>query len=117
VLLGVSRSGKTPTCLYLALHYGIYAANYPLTEEDLDRRTAARPGTATTRAKLFGLTIEPSRLQQIRQARRPDSRYASAQQVQLRAARSRAACTPALACRTPMPRIARSRRSPAEFCS
>lgn len=87
VLLGVSRSGKTPTCLYLALQYGIYAANFPLMEDDLEHEQlpeAVRPHAR----KLFGLTIEASRLQQIRQVRRPESRYASAQQVQyeLRAA-------------------------------
>jgi len=87
VLLGVSRSGKTPTCLYLALQYGIYAANYPLMEEDLELGElpdAVRPYAR----KLFGLTIEAARLQQIREVRRPASRYASAQQVQyeLRAA-------------------------------
>ena len=87
VLIGVSRSGKTPTCLYLALHYGIYAANFPLTEEDLDSGQLPAPVRNYT-AKLFGLTIEAVRLQQIRQARRPDSRYSSAQQVnfELRAA-------------------------------
>jgi [pyruvate, water dikinase]-phosphate phosphotransferase / [pyruvate, water dikinase] kinase len=87
VLIGVSRSGKTPTCLYLALQYGIYAANYPLTEDDLEDPELPkilRPHAS----KLFGLTIEPDRLQQIRAVRRPDSRYASPQQVQyeLRAA-------------------------------
>lgn len=79
ILLGVSRSGKTPTCVYMALQYGAFAANYPLTEEDLDGRrlpAAVQP----YRVKLFGLTIEPERLRQIRQERRPDSRYASAQQ-------------------------------------
>ena len=87
VLIGVSRSGKTPTCLYLALQYGIYAANYPLTEEDLE--SPQLPGVLRQyKTKLFGLTIEAARLQQIREVRRPDSRYASAQQVQyeLRAA-------------------------------
>ena len=87
VLVGVSRSGKTPTCLYLAMQYGIYAANRPLTDEDLEagQLPAAVRGHAH---KLFGLTIDPVRLQQIRNVRRPDSRYASAQQVQfeLRAA-------------------------------
>jgi hypothetical protein len=79
LLIGVSRSGKTPTCLYLALHYGILAANYPLTEGDLD--TNRLPETlAPYRDKLFGLTIDPGRLQQIRTERRPNSRYASAEQ-------------------------------------
>jgi len=79
ILLGVSRSGKTPTCVYMALQYATCAANYPLTDEDLDgsRLPAA---VEPYRSKLFGLTIQPDRLQQIRQERRPDSRYASPQQ-------------------------------------
>jgi regulator of PEP synthase PpsR (kinase-PPPase family) len=87
ILIGVSRTGKTPTCLYLALQYGIYAANYPLTDEDLESPQLPAP-LRQHQPKLFGLTIEAKRLQQIREARRPDSRYASAQQVQyeLRAA-------------------------------
>lgn len=75
ILVGVSRAGKTPTCVYLALHHGVRAANYPLTEEDLDSDRLPmklRPH----RSKLFGLTIDPVRLQQIRQERRPNSRYA-----------------------------------------
>ena len=75
ILVGVSRAGKTPTCVYLALHYGICAANYPLTEEDLEN-DALPPRLRPYRNKLFGLTIDPVRLQQIRQQRRPDSRYA-----------------------------------------
>lgn len=75
VLVAVSRAGKTPTCVYLALHYGIAAANYPLTDEDLEHdRLPAR--LRNYRQKLFGLTIDPVRLQQIRQERRPNSRYA-----------------------------------------
>ena len=80
ILVGLSRSGKTPTCLYLALQYGVYAANYPLTEEDLagDGLPAAiRP----YRAKLFGLTISGERLREIRQVRKPDSRYSSRDQI------------------------------------
>jgi [pyruvate, water dikinase]-phosphate phosphotransferase / [pyruvate, water dikinase] kinase len=80
ILVGVSRSGKTPTCLYMALQYGIFAANYPLTDEDLE--SAKLPAAlAKYLARLYGLTIRPDRLQQIRHERRPDSRYASAQQV------------------------------------
>ena len=76
VLVAVSRAGKTPTCIYLALHYGIRAANYPLTEEDLESdQLPAR--LRPYRNKLFGLTIDPERLQQIRQERRANSRYAS----------------------------------------
>ena len=79
VLIGVSRSGKTPTCLYMALQYGVFAANYPLTEDDLE--AGKLPAVLMPHAKrLYGLTIRPDRLQQIRNERRPDSKYASAQQ-------------------------------------
>lgn len=81
VLLGVSRSGKTPTCLYMALQYGVKAANYPLTEEDLGD-TRLPEAVRDIKDKLFGLTIDPDRLQQIREARRPGSRYASRRQCQ-----------------------------------
>jgi regulator of PEP synthase PpsR (kinase-PPPase family) len=74
ILVGVSRAGKTPTCVYLALHYGIRAANYPLTDDDLDSDRLP-PKLQSYRRKLFGLTIDPERLQQIRQERRPNSRY------------------------------------------
>ena len=87
ILIGVSRSGKTPTCLYLALQYGAYAANYPLVDDDLDSRQLPAV-VAPHRDKLFGLTIEPERLHQIREERRPGSRYASIAQCtyELRAA-------------------------------
>lgn len=81
IVLGVSRSGKTPTCLYLALTFGIRAANVPLTEETLATGLLP-PGLETHRAKLFGLTIDASRLQAIRAERRPDSSYASLQTCQ-----------------------------------
>lgn len=76
ILVGVSRSGKTPTCLYLALQYGVKAANYPLTPEDLDNPHLPKI-LLPYRNKLFGLTIDPSRLHFIRSERRPDSKYAS----------------------------------------
>lgn len=79
VLVGVSRSGKTPTCLYLALHFGLKAANYPLTEEDLEKPRLP-DFLRQHKAKLFGLTIDAERLAAIRQTRRPDSRYASLKQ-------------------------------------
>lgn len=81
ILLGVSRSGKTPTCLYLALQYGVNAANYPLTEDDLAELTLPAR-VMPFRDKLFGLTIRPERLHQIRSERRPNSRYASLRQCQ-----------------------------------
>ncbi|HET6654705.1 MAG TPA: pyruvate, water dikinase regulatory protein [Gammaproteobacteria bacterium] len=80
VLIGVSRSGKTPTSLYLALQFGIYAANYPLTEEELGHETLPQ-SLLDHKNKLYGLSIDPARLRQIRNERRPDSRYASEQQV------------------------------------
>jgi hypothetical protein len=76
VLLGVSRSGKTPTCLYMAMSFGIRAANYPLTEEDLaELRLPAE--LEVCRDRLHGLSIDPRRLHDIREERRPGSRYAS----------------------------------------
>lgn len=76
VLVGVSRCGKTPTSLYLAMQFGLKAANFPLIPEDFERRQL--PGTLEKhRDKLFGLTIQPERLAQIREERRPGSRYAS----------------------------------------
>jgi hypothetical protein len=76
VLVGVSRTGKTPTCLYLAMQHGLRAANYPLTPEDL--MASALPKSLTAyRSKLFGLTLEPERLAAIRAARKPGSRYAA----------------------------------------
>ncbi|WP_444931277.1 pyruvate, water dikinase regulatory protein [Microbulbifer sp. SSSA002] len=81
ILLGVSRSGKTPTCLYLALQFGLRAANYPITEEDMDSTTLPKI-LRPFRNKLFGLTIEPERLMQIRQERRANSRYASKAQCE-----------------------------------
>jgi len=87
ILLGVSRSGKTPTCLYLALQYGVFAANYPLDEDDFES-DGLPPAIAPYREKLYGLTISPERLRAIRQERRPTGRYSSPQQVgfELRAA-------------------------------
>ena len=79
ILIGVSRSGKTPTCLYLALHFGIKAANYPLTPDDLERGDLPAK-LAAFRSKMFALTIDPQRLQQVRQNRKPGSRYATIEQ-------------------------------------
>ncbi|MEY4562824.1 MAG: hypothetical protein RLZZ618_2101 [Pseudomonadota bacterium] len=76
ILVGVSRSGKTPTSLYLAMQHGIKAANYPLIPEDFDRRSIPVP-LAPHKAKCFGLTIAPERLAEIRNERRPNSRYSS----------------------------------------
>ena len=76
ILVGVSRCGKTPTSLYLALQFGIRAANFPLTPDDFaDRRLpdSVRPW----RDRLFGLTINAERLHHIRSERRPNSKYAS----------------------------------------
>lgn len=79
ILIGVSRSGKTPTCLYLALQFGICAANYPITEDDLDDLILPK-SLKPFKSKLFGLIIDAERLSAIRKERKPDSRYSSIQQ-------------------------------------
>jgi regulator of PEP synthase PpsR (kinase-PPPase family) len=76
ILVGVSRSGKTPTSLYLAMQHGIKAANYPLIPEDFERNKLPTSLSAY-KAKCFGLTIDPQRLAQIRNERRPGSKYAA----------------------------------------
>lgn len=79
ILVGVSRCGKTPTSLYLAMQYGVKAANFPLIPEDFER--GGLPNTVLPyRSKLFGLTIQPERLTEVRHERRPDSKYASLEQ-------------------------------------
>jgi len=76
ILVGVSRCGKTPTCLYLAMQYAIRAANFPLTEDDFMLGRLPEP-LREHRERLFGLTIAPDRLHRIREERRPGSDYAS----------------------------------------
>jgi len=82
ILVGVSRSGKTPTTLYLAMQHGLKAANYPLIPEDFERRQLP-PALVPFKKKIFGLTISPERLSEIRSERRPDSRYASLQNCRM----------------------------------
>ena len=82
ILIGVSRCGKTPSCLYLALQFGLLAANYPFTEEDLHDLRLPK-SLQPHKNKLFGLTIDHERLHQIRSERRPGSHYASMQQCKL----------------------------------
>ena len=78
ILVGVSRSGKTPTSLYLAMQYGLKVANYPLIPEDFER--GQLPASLIPyKHKLFGLTIQPERLAEVRNERRPNSKYASLQ--------------------------------------
>jgi len=81
ILVGVSRSGKTPTCLYLALHYGVFAANFPLTPDELGRE-ALPAALAAWQPRLYGLTIDAARLRAIRGQRRPGSDYASARRCE-----------------------------------
>ena len=76
ILIGVSRCGKTPSCLYMALQFGVFAANYPLTDDvltDCILPEVLRP----YKHKLFGLTIDPQRLSNIREERRPNTQYSS----------------------------------------
>lgn len=89
VVIGVSRSGKTPTCLYLALTFGVYAANYPLTEEDLNEPRLPAV-LAPLHSRLFGLTIDPERLHQVRRERKAGSAYASLKQCQYEIAQAEA---------------------------
>jgi [pyruvate, water dikinase]-phosphate phosphotransferase / [pyruvate, water dikinase] kinase len=89
ILVGVSRSGKTPTSLYLALQFGIRAANYPLTPDDFERG-AMPEALESNRRKLFGLTIQPERLREIRQERRPGSKYASLENCRYEVAQAEA---------------------------
>ncbi|WP_332815423.1 posphoenolpyruvate synthetase regulatory kinase/phosphorylase PpsR [Ramlibacter sp.] len=89
VLVGVSRSGKTPTSLYLAMQHGLKAANYPLIPEDFERRQLPA-ALVPHRRKLFGLTIQPERLAEIRNERRPHSRYASLENCRMEVAEAEA---------------------------
>lgn len=81
ILIGVSRSGKTPSSLYLAMQFGLSVANYPLTEEDFNNDNLPKV-LQPFKKKLFGLTISAQRLSQIRGERLPDSHYASLRQCQ-----------------------------------
>lgn len=81
ILIGVSRCGKTPTSLYLAMQYGINAANYPLVQEDFASESLPQ-ALKSLHSKLHGLTIRPERLQQIRAERSPNSRYAALENCQ-----------------------------------
>ncbi len=82
VLLGVSRCGKTPSSLYLSMQFGIKAANYPFTEDDMDDLKLPE-ALKRNKKKLFGLTIDPVRLHEIRQSRMENSRYSSLKQCRL----------------------------------
>lgn len=76
ILVGVSRSGKTPTSLYLAMQYGIKAANYPLIPDDFERGKLPS-GLLPFKSKIFGLSIAADRLSEVRNERRPGSKYAA----------------------------------------
>jgi len=79
ILVAPSRCGKTPTTMYLALQHGIFVANYPLVDEDFESAELPRP-VRGLRNRCFGLTTTPARLSQVRNERRPNSRYASFEQ-------------------------------------
>jgi regulator of PEP synthase PpsR (kinase-PPPase family) len=81
ILIGVSRSGKTPTALYLAMQFDIMVANYPITEDDLEKYELA-PWATKFKDKLFGLEIDALRLQEIRSERRANSPYSSIEQCE-----------------------------------
>jgi regulator of PEP synthase PpsR (kinase-PPPase family) len=79
ILLAPSRCGKTPTTMYLALQHGVFVANYPLVDEDLESTQLPRP-VQGLRERCFGLVTTAARLSQVRHERRPNSRYASLEQ-------------------------------------
>jgi regulator of PEP synthase PpsR (kinase-PPPase family) len=85
ILVGVSRTGKTPTSLYLAMQHGLKAANYPLIPEDFERKQLP-PALLPHCKKIFGLSIQPERLSEIRAERRPNSKYASLENCQMEVA-------------------------------
>ena len=76
IIIGVSRSGKTPTSLYLALKFGIKAANYPITDDDFDRDRLPQ-SLLDNKDKLFATTIKAKRLHHIREKRMPNSHYSA----------------------------------------
>ncbi len=79
VLIAPSRCGKTPTTMYLALQHGLFVANYPLVDEDLESTDLPRP-ISHLRERCIGMLATPARLSEVRQQRRPNSRYASLEQ-------------------------------------
>ncbi|MCK4864193.1 MAG: kinase/pyrophosphorylase [Gammaproteobacteria bacterium] len=81
ILTGASRTGKTPTSLYLAMHYGLKAANYPIVDDEIDSHSLPA-SLRNYKDKVFGMLVTPERLQSIRTKRRPDSQYASLSQCQ-----------------------------------
>lgn len=89
VLIGVSRCGKTPTCLYLAMHYSISASNYPLTDDDFESPRLPEV-LENCRTKLYGLTIVPEQLSRIRHERRPDGAYSQLGQCRAEVAQAEA---------------------------
>ena len=89
ILTGVSRSGKTPTCLYLAMHYNLKTANYPLADTDFENPSLPQV-IAPYQEHVFGLTISPSQLRRIREERKPNSAYASLEQCEYEISRSEA---------------------------
>jgi hypothetical protein len=89
VLLAPSRCGKTPTAMYLALQHGLFVANYPLVDEDLETTDLPAP-VRDLADRCFGLTTTVARLSRVRQERRPDSRYASEEQCRFELRRATA---------------------------
>ena len=89
VLLAPSRCGKTPTAMYLALQHGLFVANYPLVDEDLETTDLPRP-VRNLVDRCFGMTTTVARLSRVRQERRPDSRYASEEQCRFELRRAAA---------------------------
>jgi regulator of PEP synthase PpsR (kinase-PPPase family) len=92
ILVAPSRCGKTPTTMYLALQHGVFVANYPLVDEDFEEAELPRP-VRPLRQRCFGILTTPGRLSQVRQERRPNSRYASLEQCSYELRRAEAMFT------------------------
>lgn len=88
IIIAPSRCGKTPTSMYLALQHGVFVANYPLVDEDFEAGTLPG-GIARLTDRCFGLLTSPQRLSEVREERRPESRYASLDQTRWELSRAK----------------------------
>ncbi|WP_028582415.1 pyruvate, water dikinase regulatory protein [Desulfogranum japonicum] len=76
ILVGVSRTGKTPVSIYLATHMELKAANFPLTADHLGKHELPKE-IVKNKSRAIGLTASPRYLHEIREKRYHGSTYAS----------------------------------------
>jgi regulator of PEP synthase PpsR (kinase-PPPase family) len=74
ILLGVSRSGKTPVSVFLATQMGLKSANFPLTSEYLDQYRIPEQ-IRQNKDRAVALTTSPEQLHSAREKRYPNSKY------------------------------------------